>query len=533
MSTVRAGRRASKASKQLAPVQSIAPSTSRSIDRASPVLAFARSRPIVLASSRSTALATALASLALAFGSCSGCASSPGDAVKSASPAPALWSYDVAVSADAHELRIEADYAARAARKLSVHTGAEPFVHEVELAAGDGWKRIEPDDGYWILPEDGATHRLRYRFLLRDAAHALGDPDTASYSGDVLVAPPSTWLLHPFDSREGDVFRLHVSAGANASYACGLTPDPSAPDTFGGAAEDLSESPYCAFGPITLHRVEARGGAEVLLALAPGSYQVTEAEIVSWVERSALAVGSYYGVFPMHHACVIVTEGRGRSVEGGKTLGNSGASILVSIGRRATQRALDEDWILTHEMIHLALPSVPRQHHWLEEGSATYLEPIARARAGQRTPEQVWRDLVQGLPQGLPRANDHGLDHTPTWGRTYWGGALYWLLADIEIRKRTDNRRGLEDALRGVIDAGGTIADSWDVERVLKTADQAVGVPVLTELYTAMANDPHPVDLPALWKELGVVAEGRKITFDDSAPLAAIRMAITRTPETK
>ena len=39
-----------------------------------------------------------------------------------------------------------------------------------------------------------------------------------------------------------------------------------------------------------------------------------------------------------------------------------------------------------------------------------------------------------------------GLDNTHTWGRTYWGGAMFCLLADVEIRRRTHNRRGLQDA---------------------------------------------------------------------------------------
>jgi hypothetical protein len=34
------------------------------------------------------------------------------------------------------------------------------------------------------------------------------------------------------------------------------------------------------------------------------------------------------------------------------------------------------------------------------------------------------------------------------------------------------------------------------------------------------------VDLPALWKELGVARNGETATFDDQAPLAAIRRAI-------
>ena len=118
-----------------------------------------------------------------------------------------------------------------------------------------------------------------------------------------------------------------------------------------------------------------------------------------------------------------------------------GRAITIAVGRASSASDFAEDWVLTHEMVHLAFPSVPEEHHWIEEGSATYVEPIARARTGDLSPEKVWGDLVDGLPKGLPQAGDRGLDFTPTWGRTYWGGALFCLLADIEIRKRTETRK--------------------------------------------------------------------------------------------
>jgi len=65
---------------------------------------------------------------------------------------------------------------------------------------------------------------------------------------------------------------------------------------------------------------------------------------------------------------------------------------------------------------------------------------LGRVRTGGLTAVEVWGDLVRGLPNGLPEAGDRGLDLTPTWSRTYWGGALYWLLADVAIRERTGNR---------------------------------------------------------------------------------------------
>jgi hypothetical protein len=162
----------------------------------------------------------------------------------------------------------------------------------------------------------------------------------------------------------------------------------------------------------------------------------------------------------------------------------------------------------------------------MEEGLATYVEPIARVRIGNLRAQQVWSDLVRDLPQGLPEPGDRGLDFTPTWARTYWGGALFCFLADVEIRRRTSNAHGLEDGLRAILEAGGSIEHDWELERALRIGDQATGVPVLKNLYDKMRADPSPVDLETLWKELGIERQGRSVRFDDDAPLAAIRKAI-------
>jgi hypothetical protein len=42
-----------------------------------------------------------------------------------------------------------------------------------------------------------------------------------------------------------------------------------------------------------------------------------------------------------------------------------------------------------------------------------------------------------------------------------------------------------------------------------------------------MKDKPVNVDLTELWQRLGVSMQGETVSFDDSAPLAAIRRAIT------
>jgi hypothetical protein len=134
------------------------------------------------------------------------------------------------------------------------------------------------------------------------------------------------------------------------------------------------------------------------------------------------------------------------------------------------------------------------------------------------------------MAQGEPEAGDLGLDRTHTWGRTYWGGALFCLVADVEIRKHTGNKRGLQDALRGIVDAGGAIDKDWPIERVLRIGDQATGTTALENLYAKWSKAPVEVDLESLWGQLGISRADGKVILINDAPLASVRTAITTTP---
>jgi hypothetical protein len=183
--------------------------------------------------------------------------------------------------------------------------------------------------------------------------------------------------------------------------------------------------------------------------------------------------------------------------------------------------------MITHELAHSGFPNLAEEHHWMEEGLATYVEPIARVQAGQMAAKTIWRDMMDGLPKGEPEAGDEGLDRTHTWGRTYWGGALFCLVADVEIRKQTKNNKGLQDALRAIVAAGGTIDQDWPIERAFEVGDKATGTKVLSEMFAKWSTSPVTVDLPGLWKELGVQKVGEGVELDGKAPLAKVREGIT------
>jgi hypothetical protein len=267
-------------------------------------------------------------------------------------------------------------------------------------------------------------------------------------------------------------------------------------------------------------------GSSISVTFASGELELSQAEIRNWVATSAKAVATYYGRFPVSELRILIVPVGGSGVKSGKSYGYGGAAIKISLGRATHPNQLRDDWVMPHEMVHLAFPSVPDAHTWIEEGLATYVEPWARLQIGDLSEDKVWADLVDGVPKGLPRTGDLGLDRTHTWGRTYWGGALFCLLADVEIRKRTDNRKSLQDGLRAIVAAGGNIEQDWPLLKALKIADAAVGVPVLTEFYRNMKATPVSPNLSDLWFDLGISAKDGVIRFDDRAPLAHVRRAM-------
>jgi hypothetical protein len=274
------------------------------------------------------------------------------------------------------------------------------------------------------------------------------------------------------------------------------------------------------------------GDSTIQVDFASGDLDLPQPRLLAWVRASAQSVAQYYGQFPVARARVIIEPIAGdRDSIHGTTWGGVGgvpALTRIRIGQHVTEKHLEDDWVMTHEFVHTALPDLDDEQSWMEEGLATYIEPIARARTGRLPEWRVWAEFLHEMQYGEPGANDGGLNGNRSWGRTYWGGALFCLVADLNIRQQTHNQKGLEDAMSAVVRAGGGIDKDWPLARVLAIADRATGTTVLTGMYAEWSRQPVPVDLDKLWSDLGVKpAKGTGVDLNDAAPLAAIRSTIS------
>jgi hypothetical protein len=419
---------------------------------------------------------------------------------------PVPWRYEVALRG--RDLQVEARFAPGVAGEPRVDDDAAPYVRDLATSV------------------EGGTRVFRYRFALRDAAEQRMDVGTALASGDVVVAPPSTWLLHPDEPTPGS-FRLRVTTEPPDRFVAGTRPSSDgAPNTYEAATTDLDASSFAVFGGFH-ERTIMSGPSRVIVAVAPHDLGLSDDQVVAWTQAAVSGIAAYLGrAFPSPRTLVVVERGLRGVPTGGQTLGDGGPAVLVRAGDELAAPTTRDDWVMTHELLHVVMPRLAYQHTWLAEGISSYVEPIVRVRAGTLAPEKLWRELVEGLPQGLPVAGDEGLEKTHTWGRTYWGGSLFCLLVDVAIRERTRNARSFDDVMRGVVATGADVEDHWEVERFLDVGDAATGTRALHELFGELALAPGAVDLAALWRRLGVKVEGERVTFDDAAPLASVRRGI-------
>jgi hypothetical protein len=408
--------------------------------------------------------------------------------------------------------------------------------------------RVPIRQGRMIAIDCRASCRVFYRYDLSAAARASGGSfDVAVESGGDVVAPASTWMLRPAPLAAHVPVSLHVRVPDGMRFASALRRGEEE-GTFALRSEELRTLGFTAFGAFTALRVEATSGT-VEVAILRGPRAASDAQLARWIGDTARALDHVFGRFPVRRAALVIVPRKDDEHSFGRTLPSGGPSIAIALGEHAGAFELERDWILAHEMFHLGVPSFWNEGVWLDEGLATYYEPIIRARANMMDTSAVWDAFAREMPRGLAHdgvslADSHDRD------RIYWGGAIFALRADIEIRKRTGGARSLDDGLRRALDLGGDATHVWSLSRYLRVLDEATGVPVLRSLYAEArgerpSTDCSPEGRAGAWtgmlvggascptierdefadllRALGVHRTSGGVTLLDDAPLAHLR----------
>ena len=457
--------------------------------------------------------------------SCAGPGTNPNRGEDSLAVRP-WWDFVVEVGPRARLLEVSGQFETGTDGLFEIDAVSAAAIQEVRLESGEALVRVE---GGWRVPNgfgfSSDVLRLRWEVDLDRISRSRNYSRVTEGERAAYLTQAGMFLLRPVDGWRGVRARIQFTLADGVQLASGMMRGRDA-NSFVVPASRIDHLPATVLGEFSYSQL-AVGDSTIDLAVLPGRRHVSDEEVQSFVQAHTGAVADFYGKFPVAHALVVLLPNRRGGY--GRANGSGGASVLYLLNRRDDYESVMGDWVLVHELLHFACPLLAREHHWFEEGLSTYFEPIVRQGEGWQTGEEVWAELHGKMFNGLPQAGDLGLDRTRTWGRTYWGGALFCMLADIEIRKQTNNAKSLRDAMRAVVESGGSILRPATMRETLQTGDDAIGVAVLVPLWEAMRNDPYPVDLDQLWTELGIERVDGGLRFDDSAQFAWIREAIART----
>ena len=269
-------------------------------------------------------------------------------------------------------------------------------------------------------------------------------------------------------------------------------------------------------------------GGEIKVVFANDAPGLDHERALRWVLKCARAISAYFGKYPTQTYGLMIVAEAGDRVGHAITYGYRGAATRIRVGIEAGDRAFAEDWVLVHEMVHTALPNLPRRALWLQEGSATWIEPVARAQVGDLPIAEVWSQAIKGMPKGVSSFG-RGMDGTRDWGLLYWGGAVFWLEAEIAIYQQSQGRFLLCDALRAVNRESGGIRAEWSPEKMMAVGDRATGTTALTNLYETFSDRGFNGSLSELFARLGIESsQSTSVEFNQRAELAELTRLITR-----
>lgn len=447
-----------------------------------------------------------------------------------ASEAPACR-YDVRFADPIATLEVDISCAAAAIGGFEMpNHGAAAWVRSFTLADGTA---LAAADGVWRLPEGTQSPvKVRYRLDLKGLAAANRDYDVATPAGGAILADPSSWLALP--SIAGNLtleIRFHPAAGVDVATAM-----PEIDGVHRFETDDMRFAGSTVFGHFDRRRIElpgqsaSSGGdpAVIDLAILGDGFAASNDALAAWVHDTALVDAGFWQGFPARRALVILLPAEGaKGLPYGRVLNGAGVTMMIEVGTEAPARALYDEWVLVHELLHVGSPFIRDTGAWLNEGIATYIEPIVRYRAGWKTEDEVWREWIENMPRGADAMGPQGLA-SARGGGVYWGGALFLLLADVAIRERTQGERGVEDGLIALLRETGNVTETATTEASLAAADRAIGGSTLGELARRyLQPGGEPIDLEMLWRRLGVsLAADGTVQYDDTAPLARVRQAI-------
>ncbi|MBY5993905.1 hypothetical protein [Ferrimonas balearica] len=259
--------------------------------------------------------------------------------------------------------------------------------------------------------------------------------------------------------------------------------------------------------------------------------------LTDWVERSANALSTVTGEFPIPRARIRVspTGPGGGPVPWARVQRGQVEGIHFYITPGYDPADYWQDWTALHEFSHLLIPYPGHEDIWFSEGLASYYQNLLRGRVGVVSPGRALEELDAGFRRGQRDAQrkDRSLRElspamwrTGSYMRVYWSGAAYFLAVDLALRQRDQAPHSLDQVLARFVDCCRNTRRHWDAQALIATFDRLAGGTLFEQHYRAIIDDRAFPDLDASYRWLGLTRQGSGLRLDPAPPYPARRQAL-------
>jgi hypothetical protein len=411
------------------------------------------------------------------------------------------------------------------------------FVRDIQQIFSDGraLPLVRDGDCFRLIDAKAVPVRLRYKYDLAAAADHFNNADLVQRHEQAMTFSDEAVLLRPdplplpvspsLPSPSIDV-EFELPTGTALTVPWQKLPGPGLRYQLDAAQYDGGS--YVTFGAVRPLGTLALAHSQVELHLV-GKSRASDLELRTWIEQASRASERLYGPQMPSKVHIVIVAWPGQTELGsfGTVLRPLRPSVLIYFGADATRFPLSDDWVATHEIFHIGNPLMRYKVPWFVEGFTTYYQDILRARLGALTAKEAWSDLWDGFrrhcqPDGTSLETESAnLHKTYRYTRVYWGGACLAFLLDVEIRKKSQGKRSLDDVMRSL--RKQSLHTRLDEESVLEGLGQASS-PALVRRYLRERN---ALPLRETLTLLGIEPVGDdSVRLRDDAPLSALRRAM-------
>ena len=444
--------------------------------------------------------------------------------------------YTVTVDYLMSRLWVEARFTRPVGSVIARSRDAGKYLLDVRSCRDD--QQIRMRNQRMMLPEHGISCMLYTVDLARAAkAHRF----SKTMAPENIIVSPAYWMWRP-ELRGGTTIRVSFRLPESVQIAV-----PWQKLSENGHDYLIAESPESAYAPAIFGKFDYREieipGATLRVSLLTGVEPMDNDVIARWVRATATDVSLAYGRFPNPSTQVVVIPvGGSRNNEWsvvpfGRVIRDGGETVELQVDQSQPLDVLLSDWTATHEFSHLMLPYVERKHRWISEGFAQYYQNVLLSRSGAYEDLYAWQKIYDGYERGRQSRPELSPNEASSGSvraglmKVYWSGAAIALMADVQLRERSNGTETLDDILERFQACCLPSDRVWSGPELFAYFDELASAPVFMPLYKRFADTAGFPDMSGIFEQLGMTVSDGKVAYIRGAEAHALRDAILETDD--